>query len=141
MFDQLNKYKKNDHFFFNSIDSLEEKCNAPAEMDGVYLVYELKNGRINLVYVGASGKRVIGPLKDGLIGLKESIINGLIPAKTPRSQAWPVKMLSENIDALDIYWWVTYKGNLKDHPESVANTILNSHRRMFDELPTWNKKE
>lgn len=139
MFDELKKYKKNDHFFFSPTDSLEEVCNAPADANGVYVVYELKNGRITLVYIGSSerGGRVI--IKDGFIGLKEAIVHGRNPGKTPRAQEWPVKMLSQNIDALDIYWWITYKGNYKDRPVDVATLLLRIHKHIFGDIPEWNK--
>lgn len=139
MFDELKKYKKNDHFFFSPTDSLEEVCNAPADANGVYVVYELKNGRITLVYIGSSerGGRVI--IKDGFIGLKEAIVHGRNPGKTPRAQEWPVKMLSQNIDALDIYWWITYKGNYKDRPADVATLLLRIHKHIFGDIPEWNK--
>ena len=142
MFDILNKYKTNDHFFFKPTDSLEEVCNAPDDKDGVYLVYELKNGGINLVLVGASGEKIPGyAIKEGLLGLKTAITSGSGSEwKNPRKQAWPVKMLSENIDTLDIYWWVTYKNNRGDHPEGIKRSIMRMHKAMFGEPPKWNKR-
>jgi hypothetical protein len=142
MFDELEKYKTNDHFFFRATDALEQVCNAPGDKDGVYIVYELKNGRINLVLIGASGVKMPGyAIKEGLLGLKTAIISGSESEwKTPRSQAWPVKMLSENIDALDIYWWVTYKGNRGNHPDDVKKLLYRNYKGMYGELPKWNKR-
>jgi len=57
MFDELLKYKQTDHFFFKSTDNLREICNAPTDKSGVYMVYALKNGRIELIYIGRSGKQ------------------------------------------------------------------------------------
>ena len=139
MFDALNKYRKNGHFFFNPTESLEQACNAPDDKDGVYLVYELKNGRITLVYVGASGDRSVSFVKGGSYGLKQSIIKG---PPTADGETWeqtlPIKMFSENIEALDIYWWATYYGKFNDHPQMVQEEILAIHRYMFGELPRWN---
>lgn len=141
MFDLLSKYKKHDHFFLTATDSLDEKCNAPDDSDGVYVIYELKNGRVTLVYIGSSGKKISGyHIEEGLVGIKTAILTDNLSAKTLRSQAWPVKMLSEGIDALDIYWWVTYKGNLKDDPENVKRNLIRIHREMFGESPKWNQK-
>ncbi len=50
MFDELTKYNNNNHFFFTEKEELENVCNAPKDKSGVYIVYELKNGRIELVY-------------------------------------------------------------------------------------------
>jgi len=141
MFDLLSKYKKNDHFFFKPTDSLQQVCNAPDDSDGVYLVYELKDGRINLVYIGSSGKKIPDfDIAEGLIGIQTAILLDGPWGKTPRSQAWPVKMLSEGIDALDIYWWVTYKGRLKDDPEVIQRSLIRMHRAMFGESPKWNQR-
>jgi hypothetical protein len=51
-------------------------------------------------------------------------------------------MLSENIEALDIYWWVTYNGNGNrgDHPEDVKRSLYRIHKQMFGGLPIWNKR-
>lgn len=138
MFDELLKYKSKDHFFYQSTDALEEVCNAPADKDGVYIVYELKGGRINMVYIGSSesGSRI--NLK-GLAGLSKSIINGPESEKAPRTQTWPIKMMVENIDALDIYWWVTYKGNLKDSPAQLQRQLLSIYQNVNGGLPKWNK--
>ena len=52
MFDELEKYKNNDHFFFDEREPLSEVCNAPKDKSGVYVVYELVRGKVNLVYIG-----------------------------------------------------------------------------------------
>jgi len=144
MFDILDKYKTNGHFFFNPTDSLDEVCNAPDDKDGVYVVYELKNGKITLVHIGSSGEKIPGyAIIEGLLGLKTAIVSGTESEwKNPRRQAWPVKMLSENIDALDIYWWVTYNGkNYRgDHPEGIKRSLMRMHKAMFGEPPAWHKR-
>lgn len=114
MFDELSKYKQKDHFFFKPTDSLSEVCNAPRDKSGVYLVHALRGGRIALVYIGSSGKvskdgkMVVG--KTGLDGMKDTIVNGHQFGEIPRKISWPVKMMSENIEALDAYWYVTHEG-------------------------------
>ena len=139
MFDALNKYKIHDHFFLTATGSLEEVCNAPDDKDGVYIIYELKNGHVTMIYVGTSEAHSIGYSKDSLFGLKQAILKGVPVENEPRSQSWPVKMLSENIDALDIYWYVTYKGNLRDHPIDLQSRLLISYMRIYGEVPPWNK--
>ena len=140
MFDIVEKYRTKGHFFFKPIDSLAEVCNVPEKRNGVYLVYQLKDGHVDLVYIGASAIRTYGYVKDELFGLRESIINGIGPQDEPRSQAWAVKMLAEGIDALDIYWYVTYSGNLKNHPEGVQSMVLFQYAQIYDEFPAWNDK-
>ncbi len=72
MFDELNKYKQHDHFFFKPADRLSEVCNAPNNSSGIYLINALEKGKVNLIYIGISGRRgadeKIVHRKDGLRG-------------------------------------------------------------------------
>ena len=43
MFEQLEKYKSNKHFFFEKKNELNNVCNTPKNGIGVYLVYALCN--------------------------------------------------------------------------------------------------
>jgi len=54
MFDILNKYKNTGYFDFLQGDNLNQKINA-TESPVIYLIYILKNGNIDLVYIGKSG--------------------------------------------------------------------------------------
>mgnify|MGYP007080180965 CR=1 FL=1 len=54
MFDALSKYKTNGHFFFERGQTLSQVCNA-TEQPGVYYILMLRKGKIELVYIGASG--------------------------------------------------------------------------------------
>ena len=107
MFDELTKYKHTDHFFFKSTDSLKDECNAPTDKSGLYVVYALKQGNIELIYIGSSGKlEADGTMhirKAGLGGIKDMIVNGHQFGKSPRQQSWPNQMKFENIEALDVY--------------------------------------
>lgn len=47
MFNELGKYKTNGHFFYEKNDNLREVCNAPKNGVGIYLIYALKNGKLN----------------------------------------------------------------------------------------------
>ncbi|MDP9077613.1 MAG: hypothetical protein M3O71_09350 [Bacteroidota bacterium] len=144
MFDELNKYKINDHFFYQATDSLIEVCNAPADKSGVYLVYALEHGRIELVYIGSSGKKLPdGNIKTrvaGLGGIKDRLVNGHHFGKTPRKKSWPIQMLSEDIHALDVYWWVTHDNKNKDCPLDVESIILEKYYEIYGGLPRWNKR-
>jgi len=80
MLDELGKYKENGHFFYQPNESLAMACNAPNDKSGVYMVYALKNGRIELIYIGRSGKKEAdGKMfvrTAGLGGIKDRIVNG-----------------------------------------------------------------
>ena len=144
MFDELNKYKNKNHFFFRPEDGLSEVCNAPNDKSGIYLVYALVQGKIELVYIGISGlEQKDGTLKTrkaGLGGMKDRIVNGHHFGKTPRRRSWPIQMLKENIEALDVYWWVTYENELRDFPRRIEESLLKKHMDLYGCLPRWNKQ-
>ena len=144
MFDELDKYKNKDHFFFRPEDGLSQVCNAPNDKNGIYLVYALAQGKIELVYIGISGlEQKDGTLKTrkaGLGGMKDRIVNGHQFGKTPRRISWPIQMLKENIEALDVYWWVTYENELCDFPRTVEEELLKKYFDIYGGLPRWNKR-
>ena len=104
MFDELTKYKTNGHFFFESGQNLSHVCNAP-EQAGVYYILMLRKGKVELVYIGASGTiNQKGEFSSQLLGGRlNNKQNG-----TKRQHFFEEIMLREEIDALDIYWFVTF---------------------------------
>lgn len=143
MFDELTKYKHHDHFFFKETDSLSKVCNAPTDKGGVYLIWKLSKSRVELIYIGSSGQKAKdGTLKvriAGLGGIKDRLVNGK-QFGNRRSVTFPIKMLTENIDALDIYWYVTYDENHKDFPGEIETMLLKRFHELYGRLPEWNKE-
>jgi len=143
MFDSLEKYEEKNHFFFMPNEVLKKVCNAPTDKSGVYLIYALKNGHIELVYIGCSGKlKKDGQLfirKSGLGGIKDRIVNGK-QFGAPRRVSWKSKMVSEGIEALDVYWYVTHDNKNFDCPRVVENQLLMNHREVYNRLPSWNNE-
>ena len=138
MFKELEKYKNNDHFFFDNTESLSKVCNAPKTKSGIYTVLELKDGRINLVYIGSSGKmQNNGKIKHRKDGLFDRIVNGKQFGK-PRRTSWAEKLVIEKIDALDIYWYDTFsKGDI---PATIEGKIIQKVFEDYECLPKWNKE-
>ncbi|MBW8688342.1 hypothetical protein [Chitinophaga rhizophila] len=143
MFDILDKYKTQDHFFLTDTNDLHTVCNAPADQHGVYVIYALKKGRIELIYIGNSGKLgkdgTFASRMEGFTGLKDEIVNGHQFGKTPAHIAWKKQITRENIEALNIYWYVTYDASLKDCPEVLKKNMLRQHHDLFGAFPKWNK--
>ena len=144
MFDELNKYKQKDHFFFKRTDNLGQVCNAPTDKSGVYIVYALKKRRIELIYIGRSGKvkkdGIIFIRKAGLGGIKDRIVNGHQFGKTPRRISWTKQITKENIESLDIYWYVTHNDEYIDCPRILENQLLKKHLDIYGRLPKWNNE-
>ena len=149
MFDQLNKYTIKGHFIFRKDDTLSHVCTAPDAksgifISGVYIVYAISKEKIELVYIGRSGK--IG--KDGNIqhrkagcgGIKDRIINGKDSDKIPRRKSWLAKIEIEKIDALDIYWYVTYDQKNKDCPDVIESQLLQIFDSVYNARPRWNRR-
>src|ERR1044071_3252823 len=112
MTDELTKYKEHGHFFFQPTQQLRDVCNAPSDKSGVYIIYELRRGKVNLIYIGCSGRQkkdgTMFIRKAGLGGLRDRLVNGHQFGKTPRRISWPIQMTTEGIEALDIYWFATH---------------------------------
>lgn len=144
MFEELEKYDQQGHFFLRPYDSLGNVCNAPTNKSGIYLVYALKGGKIELVYIGCSGKHLVdGSMfirKAGLGGIKDRIVNGHQFGKIPRRISWITQIEKEGIEALDVYWYVTHSNNYSDCPRKVENKLLLKHLEIYYRLPKWNKE-
>mgnify|MGYP001018404328 CR=1 FL=1 len=103
MFDELSKYKHNDHFFFKETDNLRQVCNAPTDKSGIYIIYALKGGQTELIYIGRSGElKSDGTFfirKAGLGGLKDRLVNGKQFGE-PRRNSWRTQIQNKKIDIL-----------------------------------------
>ncbi|MEO6149240.1 MAG: hypothetical protein ABIN95_05830 [Mucilaginibacter sp.] len=143
MFDELVRYKNHGHFFLKQTDHLSNACNAPTNKSGIYLVYALQGGKINLIYIGRSGKMnndgTIFVRKAGLGGLKDRIVNGHQFGKIPRKKSWLNQILLEKIEALDIYWYATHDENTNDCPIEIEKILLSKYFNLYGTLPKWNK--
>jgi len=126
MFQEPKNYTDNGHFFFESDTELEKVCNAPKDKDGVFKVLELRNGKINLVFIGYSNSG----------GLFNEIVNGIHHDKNPRKIGWTYQMLKDKTEALDIYWYVI---NDKDEQKKEQVDMLKDFVDQTQRLPKWNK--
>ena len=140
MFDELENYEINGHFFFNSDDSLTDVCNASKDKSGVYIIYALAQGKVDLIYIGSSGKmQNTGTIKHRKGGLYDRIVNGKQFEK-PRKNSWPEKMKEQQIEALDIYWYVTFTNKVKEIPAYIEALLIQKFFDIHGCLPRWNKE-
>ena len=135
MFDELRKYNNNGHFFFKSGDSLKDVSKDVPDLPGVYYIIRLAGGRIELVYIGKSGSiEQDGQFKkQGLRGRLNNKQDGL-----QRQDYFEKKFREENIDGLDIYWFVTFDKANRDLPGYVEGLIMQIHFEIHGSLPAWN---
>jgi hypothetical protein len=139
MFDVLETYRNSDHFFFTTKDNLSNVCNAPVDKAGVYLVYALRKGKIELVYIGRSGQlKADGTLFIRQGGIKDRLVNGKRDGVLRRT-FWISEMIKEGIEALDIYWYVTHDNNNIDCPKKLEDFLLNAFKDLYGQCPKWNR--
>jgi len=111
-------------------------CKSVPDLPGVYYIIRLSNGRIELVYIGKSGPiRQNGQFKDkGLNGCLNNKQDG-----HSGQDFFESRILKENIDALDIYWFVTFDTKHKDLPGFVEGLLIQRFFEIHGRLPLWNK--
>jgi hypothetical protein len=137
MFDETRKYKNNGHFFFKKGDSLKQLSKTVPDLPGVYYIVRLSRGRIELVYIDKSGRiEQNGQFKDpGLKSRINSEMDGI-----ERQDYFETRILKEDIDALDIYWFVTFDTKSKDLPGFVEGLLFQRFFEIQGRLPLWNKE-
>ena len=136
MFDETKKYKNNGHFFFKKGDRLSEVSKNVPDLPGVYYVIRLSKGRVELVYIGKSGTIT----QSGQF--KEQLLKGRINNKQDglkQQDFFDKKMIEENIDGLDIYWFVTLDKTNNDLPGYVEGLLIQRFFEIHGRLPLWNK--
>ncbi len=137
MFEELNKYPNNGHFFFRKGDVLNRQSKAVPNLPGVYCIIRLAHGKADLVYIGKSGTMLKeGQFKNQL--LRERINNK--QGGMQRQQYFEQKMAQEDIDGLDIYWFVTFDKFHQDLPGFVEGQLLQRYFDVHGCLPPWNKE-
>ena len=135
MFSELNKYKNNGHFFLRKGQSLKEVSKNVPNLPGVYYIIRLAKGRIDLVYIGKAGTiNQDGSFKKQGLGGR---LNNM-QKNEKRQDFFNKKIDEENIDALDIYWFVTYDENHKDLPGFVEAILMQHFFDIYRQLPQWN---
>lgn len=140
MFDELKKYKKKGSFSFKADELLEKACNAPKDKSGVYIVYASDNSKDNPIYIGSTGKiRKDGKIKHRKGGLYDRIYRGK-QFDESRKLSWPKKMKEQQIDELNIYWYVTFNDEVTDIPAYVEAILIQQYFNKFRRLPYWNEE-
>jgi hypothetical protein len=137
MFDVLENYKNKGHFFFTKGGNLSELSREVPDLPGVYYILRLSRGKINLVYIGKSGTIK----QNGELG--SQMLRGRIHNKqngVKREDFFNIKMDDENIDGLDIYWFVTMDKTNNDLPAYVEGLLMQYYFEGHGELPLWNKE-
>jgi len=136
MFGELEKYHRNGHFFFMKDSCQKDVSKDVPDEPGVYCVYALIRGHIELVYIGKSGTlEQNGTFKNQM--LNKRINNKQEDIK--RDSFFKSMITKLGADALDIYWYVTFDKKNSDLPGFVEAILLQKHFDVYGRLPLWNK--
>lgn len=137
MFSETNKYKSNGHFFFKKGDTLSVVSKDVPNLPGIYYIMKLAKGKIELVYIGKSGTmQQHGEFKDQLLRAR---INNKQEGKK-RQEYFDKKLVDENIEALEVYWFVTCDDEHNDLPGYVEGLLIQRYFEDHGTLPPWNKE-
>lgn len=134
-------YPYNGEFTLSISENLIDKCNAPNNYGGIYLIFNKKQ----LLYIGISGRKLNNELivrKSGLGGIKDRIVNGYHPkfGKIKRNKAFKNQMLIENIDKLTFKWFVTYDfKKYFDFPVDIEKKLIQNYISINNTKPNWHK--
>ncbi|MDR0371079.1 MAG: hypothetical protein LBH80_04410 [Prevotellaceae bacterium] len=134
---ERNSIKTNGHFFFTKGDKLKEASIDVPNLPGIYYIYRLCRGKIDLVYIGKSGTmKANGKFKD------QSLNKRLNDKQDGISQQkyFEQKIERDGSDALDIYWSVTFDENHCDLPSYVEGLLLQRYFEIYGRLPEWNEE-
>ena len=143
----LDKYQNRGSFTFQFEEDFANKCNAPKDSAGVYLIYSCNGILKKLIYIGSSGQKDIdGNLKVRKGGLYDRLVNGYHPnrfgqeKRIKRRYAFPTQMNELGINKIIIYWWVTYDSKNIDFPTDVERRLGSKYLSVNDCYPTWHQK-
>ena len=95
-----------------------------------------------MVYIGRSGRiakdGTVSIRKAGIGGIKDRLINGKRDGILMRT-FWLQEMIRQDIEALDIYWYVTIDEKYNDNPTEVKEAVLDIYWEIYGEGPRWNR--
>ena len=135
MFDELEVYSQNGNFFLKAGQFISDKSNVPS-LPCVILIYQLKNGNIDLIYIGTSDTekptgKFSPKLPMGKVSGKEN--------EEKQRLFFDNKLQKSKADAFDIYWYVTSDKDIQHTPKQVEDIILKRYFEIYGCLPVWNK--
>jgi hypothetical protein len=136
MFDELKRYKTHGNFQLLKGAKLSVASKAVPEQAGVYYIIRLARGRVDLVYIGKTS--TIN--QDGDLGIET--LRWRITNRQDGTK-WQLffdkKFNEENIDGLDIYWFVTMDDKVRHLPGYVEGLLMQNFYELYERLPEWNE--
>lgn len=105
---------------------------------GVYLIYGVREGTRELLYVGKSGTLH----QDGTFSaqkLRRRIAKGK-QRRMSRRRFYPKQMTQLGLDALEFEWFVTVSEQIRIIPAKAEADLLQAYFEEHGALPRWNRR-
>lgn len=134
--DYADRFPSQGSFELRKGERVVSRAGGVPEEPGVYLIYGLRKGAKELLYVGKAGTlQNNGTFKDQkLRGRLSAKQRGVLRQRFFQEQ---IEVL--NLDALEFRWFVTFHGSARVIPAKAEADLLQAY---FDEksvLPRWNE--
>lgn len=137
-FDELNKYKTKGEFIFREENKLSAFCKTVPQSAGVYIFRTIKNGKEELVYIGASGTMLQnGNFKKQL--MKKRLQN-MQSQKIRRQKFFETELKKNKLDGIRVNWYVTFDQEYHDLPMTVEGQLIQKYFDKHKQLPIWNNE-
>ena len=105
-------------------------------MGGVFYILKLAKGRVDLVSLGKSNT-LLDSKKKKVNSLKQGIL--YFPNGEEREPFLLEKMKKEQVDAIDIYWYVTLDKKNDHLPEYALGMLMQRYYENYGKLPIWDE--
>ena len=131
----VDMYSHNGNFFLKAGQFITDKSNV-SDLPCVILIYQLKKGHIDLVYIGTTDAGNLSgkfnrKLPMGRVSGKENV--------EKQRLFFDNKLQKSKADAYDIYWYVTSDKEIQHAPAQIEDVILKRYFEIYGCLPEWNK--
>jgi hypothetical protein len=134
----LEKYTNKGSFIFKQGERLSLKCKDIPNAPGVYMIYAVRNGNKELLYIGASGKmNQNGTFKTQK--LKKRIQN-MQNSKTRRETHFNNEINKLKLLSIEVHWYVTFDSEFNELPLNIEGTLLQEFYNHKGVLPLWNNQ-
>lgn len=136
MFTELDKYLKSGSFIFRKGDNLKSVSKNVPNLPGVYYFVNVQGDKSEIVYIGKSGTM----LQKG--EFKNQLLNDRLNNKqdgVKRQVYLDLKFKDEEVDAINIFWFITFDEHNQDLPSYVEGILVQKYYDHYRNLPKWNK--
>lgn len=134
--DLRERFPQNGSFTLIRGEKLSTASRGTPDEAGVYLIYSLKAGERELIYIGKAGTlRQDGTMKDQRLRGRINAAHGNIS----RARFFAEQITHLGLEALEFHWFVTYGDAVKIPPAKAEADLIQTYFDEYKRLPLWNE--